>query len=385
MAVDEYPVSRVLATKFPVYNLVVGIKKSEKAEPIWVLDTAIPEFDENNDISQIITTFMDISVHKKSEDKYHNLFVNIMHEVHLWKLVRDEQGLIKTWVLEDANPAALKAWGRTRSEIIGKTTDEIFSYEATQQFMPIVEKIFSEHSSYTWEEYFSPTGQYLYMTSVSFGEYFISTGIDISERKSTENALKENYDRFVNMFEYHDAIMLLIEPETGSIINANKSTSEFYGYSKQELCSMNISQINILSAEQIKIERENALSNNRNYFIFSHKLANDEIRTVEVHSSPIKYQNKLILFSIIHDITERKQLEQEKDHLIDELKQALAKVKKLEGLLPICSYCKNIRDDKGYWQKIEKYIHERSDTQFSHSICPDCAKKYFPDLDINDD
>jgi hypothetical protein len=133
------------------------------------------------------------------------------------------------------------------------------------------------------------------------------------------------------------------------------------------------------------LKGKNALSNNRNYFIFSHKLANDEIRTVEVHSSPIKYQNKLILFSIIHDITERKQLEQEKDHLIDELKQALAKVKKLEGLLPICSYCKNIRDDKGYWQKIEKYIHERSDTQFSHSICPDCAKKYFPDLDINDD
>ncbi len=77
--------------------------------------------------------------------------------------------------------------------------------------------------------------------------------------------------------------------------------------------------------------------------------------------------------------------ERKVDHLVTELQEALAKVKTLKGLLPICSYCKNIRDDKGYWNKIEKYIQEHSDAEFSHGICRECAAKYFPDIDIYDD
>lgn len=68
-----------------------------------------------------------------------------------------------------------------------------------------------------------------------------------------------------------------------------------------------------------------------------------------------------------------------------ELKKALAEVKKLSGLLPICSYCKKICDDKGYWTQIESYIHEHSEADFSHGICQECAKKHYPDLDIFED
>ena len=66
----------------------------------------------------------------------------------------------------------------------------------------------------------------------------------------------------------------------------------------------------------------------------------------------------------------------------DELEQALAEVKTLSGLLPICSYCKQIRDDQGYWSQMEAYIGARSEAQFSHSICPECAKEHFPDMDL---
>jgi hypothetical protein len=71
---------------------------------------------------------------------------------------------------------------------------------------------------------------------------------------------------------------------------------------------------------------------------------------------------------------------QEKEQLITELQEALAKVKTLSGLLPICASCKKIRDDRGYWNRIEAYIGKHSDAQFSHGICPDCAKKLYPDL-----
>jgi hypothetical protein len=67
------------------------------------------------------------------------------------------------------------------------------------------------------------------------------------------------------------------------------------------------------------------------------------------------------------------------------LEKALLEVKKLSGLLPICSFCKKIRDDKGYWNKIESYIHEHSEAVFSHSVCEECTKKYYPDLDLYDD
>jgi len=80
------------------------------------------------------------------------------------------------------------------------------------------------------------------------------------------------------------------------------------------------------------------------------------------------------------DITERKLAEEAKEELIKGLQNAFEEVNLLSGLLPICASCKNIRDDKGYWNKIESYISDHAKVEFSHSICPDCAKKLYPDL-----
>jgi len=78
---------------------------------------------------------------------------------------------------------------------------------------------------------------------------------------------------------------------------------------------------------------------------------------------------------VILDITERVQIALERDRIILELNQALEKIKTLSGLLPICSYCKKIRDDQGYWNQLERYISNHSEALFSHSICPECLKK----------
>ncbi|HIJ79941.1 MAG: response regulator [Desulfobulbaceae bacterium] len=72
----------------------------------------------------------------------------------------------------------------------------------------------------------------------------------------------------------------------------------------------------------------------------------------------------------------------EREKLITELKEALAKVKTLSGFLPICAACKKIRDDKGYWSQIESYIRDHSEAVFSHGICPDCAQKLYPNIDL---
>ena len=114
---------------------------------------------------------------------------------------------------------------------------------------------------------------------------------------------------FHSMFDKDLEIMLLIEPETGLIVDANQTAVNFYGYAKSKLCNMSINEINTLLPEQVAAERQRALHEERNYFVFPHKLASGEERVVEVYSSPIILQGRHLLFSTIHDITGHKPLE----------------------------------------------------------------------------
>ncbi len=139
----------------------------------------------------------------------------------------------------------------------------------------------------------------------------IVIGRDITERKRIEKALQDSEQRFRQMFEDHNAIMLLVEPNEGRIVAANQAAARFYGYSQTELSTMTIQQINMLTPDEIALERKRAVKNQCNVFIFPHRLASGAIRTVEVHSSPIiTPDDQTLLFSIITDITARKQAEE---------------------------------------------------------------------------
>ena len=196
---------------------------------------------------------------------------------------------------------------------------------------------------------------------------------------------RNDFDReqlYRSLFENNYSVILLIDPGTGAINDANPSACLFYGYKKEELINLKITDINTLSKREVFIEMKKAKSEKRNYFNFKHRLSNGAIRDVEVFSGPITMSEKSLLCSVIHDISERKSAEREKERLINELQVALSEVKKLRGFLPICSSCKKIRDDKGYWNQIESYIRDHSDAEFTHSICPDCAKKLYPGISV---
>jgi len=90
--------------------------------------------------------------------------------------------------------------------------------------------------------------------------------------------------------------------------------------------------------------------------------------------------NRYELVSRVKSHIELKQSRDEQDRLIKELKQSIEEINKLRGLIPICSYCKKIRNDSGYWKQLEEYIKEFFNTEFSHGICPECMKLHFPEI-----
>lgn len=132
---------------------------------------------------------------------------------------------------------------------------------------------------------------------------------EIETRKKVEVALRESEMRFRSLFERGRATMLLVDPDTGSILDVNIAATGFYGYAKSELCSMNVSDINRQWGEEITHARQSILEWRTDSLVFPHRLRDGEIRTVAVYSSPVEMEGRTVLFSIIHDITERKRAE----------------------------------------------------------------------------
>ena len=130
------------------------------------------------------------------------------------------------------------------------------------------------------------------------------------EHKRREDALRESENTYRQMFENNRAVKLLIDPETGLIIDANPAACDFYGYTRDELLAMRIWDINVRGEDEVRRELANAKEQQRNYFHFRHMRAGGDIRDVEVHSGPIEVRGRRLLYSIIHDITERRKAEQ---------------------------------------------------------------------------
>jgi len=155
--------------------------------------------------------------------------------------------------------------------------------------------------------------------------------------------------------------------------------------SHQDILGKSVYDLAPANLAEIYHEKDAELINNPGVQIyeFEVKSKNDEDnRQVVFHKATFKKSDGQVggLIGAILDITKRKRNESQKEKLIAQLQEALDKVRVLSGFLPICASCKAIRDDKGYWKQIESYISEHSEAEFSHSLCPKCAKKLYPEF-----
>lgn len=258
---------------------------------------------------------------RESEDRYRTFVENSFDAITFV----DENGNISEW-----NHAAESLTGIKKEDVLGKpywdvqirltTPEHKFPGLETRIKATMLEMIETGQSPFfdriNNAELVRPDGtrrsveQIVFPAKMKNGSGIRSVAHDITERKMAEEKLRDSEERFRLLFENSQAVMLIIEPENGEILDANPAAVNFYGYTLNQLHSMSIGQINTLPSETIKAELQLAADEKRNYFVFPHRLANGELCTVEVHSSPIQMKGRQVLFSIIHDITKRKLAEE---------------------------------------------------------------------------
>jgi len=212
---------------------------------------------------------------------------------------------------------------------------------------------------------------------------------EITERKRAEEALAESEEKFrtiienINVGLYRLAIERNEHGPYGRLILANSALVAILGYeSINSLMGINIAD-HYEGPEDRKFIMEELLRKGI--------IKNREFRLRKKNGTPLwasvtakahydSQGNIIWVDGIIEDVTERKKMEEKREKLIQELQTAIDNIKTLHGIIPICSSCKKIRDDKGYWHQVEVYISDHSEADFSHGICVECARKLYPEV-----
>ena len=297
----------------------------------------------------------------------------------------------QTGVYTDCNEAAARIYGyASREDVIGKTPLDVsapFQYDGSDSAGEALRhiSICREKGSHIFEWRHRRQDGQIWDADVHLmlfchrGRSLIQFTLrDISERKRAEEVIRESEETLRSMINSTNEALLLTDTE-GTILVANEVLAQKLGKSLWELTGTSQYDYFPPHVAQYRKEQYDKVVSTRRPVHFEDER---EGRSFGIFAYPVFGDDgevsKIAIFA--QDITKRKQEQEEREKLISELRDALSKIKTLSGFLPICSSCKKIRNDKGYWEQIEVYIRENSDAEFSHSICPECAARLYPEL-----
>lgn len=255
----------------------------------------------------------------------------------------------------------------------------------------------------------NPTGPSLIMIAIQVGEIFlaliavwfifrfvrINTSLEALDKKSAlaKNKLIKSKRRFARLLDNLPGMSYKCKyDESWTMLFVSKGSYALTGYYPEEMLDNKaISYAEIILPEYREMVSEavkNGFHRGETFKIaYKIKCKDGTVKWVweqgRFVSSLTKLKN-LRIEGFIIDITESKILEEEREKLIVDLQSALGEIKELRGILPICSSCKKIRDDKGYWKQIEGYIQQHTGAEFSHGLCPCCIKELYPEIDLSE-
>ncbi len=302
------------------------------------------------EVAGLIGAVVDLTARKQAEaslrrnkERWESLFNNSPSAIAVYRAVDDGNDFVFTGY----NTTAQKTDHRSREDVVGKRISEVLPgaeesglFDTFRKVWRTGETAFVDNTFYKDNRIEGWRESIIY--KLNTGE-IVAIYTDTTERVKAEIALHESEEKFHSLFENNAAVKFLLDADTGTIVDANKAAVEYYGWSLEELKQMKIQQINTHPYEEVKARMEEIKVKQRVQFEFHHRLKNGTIRDVEIFSSKIAFGGKDYLHSIIHDITERKKVE---EALKESDRQQALLISNLPGFIYRCA---NDRDWTMYY------------------------------------
>jgi PAS domain S-box-containing protein len=332
---------------------------------------------------------------KENEECFSEMFEHMPSGIAIYK----PADRCSDFVFKAFNHEAEKITQISRREAIGRRLSELFPNMGKTDLFDVLKRV----SETGIEEHIPP---FYYKDKIREGwreniVYRLPSGDivavfnDVTELKQAEQKIIQER-KFLKQLMETSPVGITVVSRDGNISLANKLAEKTLGLQKSDIFNFQYNDPSWCITDfegnpypENKLPFNLVKKNNLPVYGVEHaiKWPDGKRILITVNAAPLKNTNDDFdgMVAIIEDITERKKTEKERDILIKKLQKALNEVKTLSGLLPICSHCKKIRDDKGYWNQLEEYFTKYSDAKFSHGICPDCIKEYYSDLISKDE
>ena len=211
-----------------------------------------------------------------------------------------------------------------------------------------------------------------------------------ADRRRADGALWESEKRFRAIAETADDAVVVFDSRE-NIFFWNPAAKSIFGYEAGETQGKVLDSIVSPRFREVLREEMGRVVARKKADLVGTTLEMGGIRKdgrefpIELSLATWRTKEEVFFTVIARDITQRKEVEAERERLIKELQDALTEIKTLRGIIPICASCKKVRDDEGYWEQVEVYVRDRSDAEFSHSLCPECAKELYGDFLTDED
>ena len=273
---------------------------------VTVLDRASSE----TVIATVIASALELC---RSTGLYRDVFENALVGLCLHELVIDDRGTPVDAVYYDINRSFEQQMGLARATVVGKTMRELFGGGAAiEGLIAAYGAVVLQDEGYTDEIFFAPLDRWFRVNAFNSRDRFFTASFqDVTAERRRRDLLAEREENYRRLFFEHAAVKLVIDPVSGEIQEANRAAERFYGWSQDELVGMPIAAINVSPVEEIESQMDLAVKNRRNRFLFQHRLRDGSIRDVEILSNGISMGDRTLLHSVVVDVTDRFQAQEE--------------------------------------------------------------------------